>query len=76
MKLENMDELKMLGKFRMYLKITQTPSKYVYDAVGITAPTLDTIMKDERYIPSKKVRDKIGFFMDHKLKELQELINS
>lgn len=75
MRLKNMDELKMLGKFRMYLKITQTPSKYVYDAVGITAPTLDTIMKDERYIPSKKVRSKIEFFMDGKLTELQQLID-
>lgn len=75
MKLKN-GELKMLGKFRLYMKITQTPCKYVYDEIGITAPTLNTIMKDEEYIPSKNVRDKIGFFMDGKLTVLQELINS
>jgi len=74
MRLEN-GELKMLSKFRMYLKITQTPSKYVYDAIGITAPTFDTIMKDEQYIPSKNVRDKINIFMNKKLTELKELID-
>lgn len=68
-------ELKMLDKFRTYLKITQTPGKYVYDAVGITAPTFDTIMRDEMYIPSKNVRDKINVFMNRKLTELKELID-
>ena len=71
----NNDDLKMLGKFRMYLKITQAPSKYVYDAVGITAPTFDTIMNDDMYIPSKNVRDKINIFMNKKLTELKELID-
>lgn len=75
MKLEN-DELKMLGKFRMYVKITQQPCQHVCDESGITAHTFRTIMKDWKYIPSKNVRDKIEFFMDHKLTELQQLINS
>lgn len=74
MRLEN-GQLKMLSKFRMYLKITQAPSKYVYDAVGITAPTFDTIMKDEKYIPSKNVQDKINIFMNDKLTELKELVD-
>ena len=76
MKLENIDELKMLGKFRMYLKITQTPSKYVCDESGMSAPTLRTIMQDWKYIPSRNVRDEIDFFMDGKLTELKELVNS
>lgn len=75
MRLEN-GELKMLGKFRMYAKLTKTPSTIICDEIGITRITFGTIMKDERYIPSKKVRDKIGFFMDHKLTEMQQLINS
>ena len=74
MRLEN-GELKMLGKFRMYVKITKTSKGNICDEVNITRPTFRTIMKDERYIPSKNVRDKIEFFMDHKLTELKELIN-
>ncbi|MBU7446222.1 hypothetical protein KGF71_016655 [Lactiplantibacillus plantarum] len=75
MRLDNND-LKMLGKFRMYVKITEISCTNVCNEAGITAPTFRTIMQDERYIPTKKVRDKIGFFMDHKLTELQQLINS
>lgn len=69
-------ELKTLAKFRMYVKITNTSCTTVCNAANITAPTFRTIMEDERYIPSKNVRDKIGFFVDGKLTELQELINS
>lgn len=68
-------ELKMLGKFRMYVKVTQTPSTIICNEIGITRPTFRTIMEDERYIPSKNVRDKIGFFMNHKLTEMQQLID-
>lgn len=74
MKLEN-DELKMLGKFRMYIKITQQPCQHVCDESDITAHTFRTIMKDWKYIPSKKVRDKINVFMENKLKTLEQLIN-
>lgn len=69
------NELKMLGKFRMYVKITEISCTNVCNETGITAPTFRTIMKDERYIPSKNVRDKIGFFMDRKLTVLKQLIN-
>lgn len=69
-------ELKTLAKFRMYVKITKVSRTNICNDSGITRPTLGTIMKDERYIPSKNVRDKIEFFMDHKLTELQQLINS
>lgn len=72
----NNGELKMLGKFRMYVKITEISCTNVCNEAGITAPTFRTIMEDERYIPSKNVRDKIGFFMDKKLTELQQLLNS
>lgn len=75
MRLEN-GELKMLGKFRMYVEITNTSCTTVCNAINITAPTFRTIMKDERYIPSKNVRSKIEFFMDGKLTKLRELINS
>lgn len=69
-------ELKTLAKFRMYVEITKTSKGNICDEAGITRPTFRTIMQDERYIPSKKVRDKIGFFMNKKLTELQQLINS
>ena len=75
MRLEN-GELKMLGKFRMYVKITDTSCTSICDKTGITAPTFRTIMKDWSYIPQKRVRDKINFFMDGKLTELKELVNS
>lgn len=74
MNFEN-DDLKMLGKFRMYIKITKMSCTNVCNESGITAPTFRTIMQDERYIPSKNVRDKIGFFMDKELTELQQLID-
>lgn len=74
MRLEN-DELKMLGKFRMYVKITKTSNTNICNESGITRPTFRTIMEDERYIPSKNVRNKIGFFMDKKLTELKQLID-
>lgn len=74
MNFEN-DDLKMLGKFRMYIKITKMSCTNVCNEAGITAPTFRTIMKDERYIPSKNVRDKIGFFMGSKLTVLKQLID-
>lgn len=74
MRLEN-GELKMLGKFRMYVKITKTSNTNICNESGITRPTFRTIMEDERYIPSKNVRNKIGFFMNQKLTELQQLID-
>lgn len=74
MRLEN-GELKMLGKFRMYVEITKTSKGNICDEAGITRPTFRTIMQDERYIPSKKVRDKIGFFMNKKLTEMQQIID-
>lgn len=75
MELKNIDELKMMAKFRMYVKITGTPSTNICDESGITRPTFRTIMKDWSYIPQKRVRDKINLFMDHKLTELKELLN-
>lgn len=75
MKLENNDELKMLSQFRMYVKITDTSCTSICDKTGITAPTFRTIMKDWSYIPQKRVRDKINFFMNDKLKELQQLLD-
>jgi len=74
MRLEN-GELKMLGKFRIYIEITNTSCTTVCNAANITAPTFRTIMKDERYIPSKNVRDKINLFMENKLKALEQLVN-
>lgn len=74
MRLEN-GELKMLSKFRMYIKITEISCTNVCNEVGITAPTFRTIMEDERYIPSKNVRNKISFFMNKKLLELKKLVD-
>lgn len=74
MKFEN-DELKMLSKFRMYVKTTEISCTNVCNETGMTAPTFRTIMKDDKYIPQKRVRDKINLFMDHKLKELKPLVD-
>lgn len=75
MNFEN-DELKMLNKFRMYIKITKTSNTTICNEAGITSPTLKTIMKDYHYIPQKNVRDKINLFMENKLKVLDQLISN
>lgn len=75
MKFEN-NELKLLDKFRMYVEVTKTSYTNICNESNITAPTLRTIMKDREYIPTKNVRDKINLFMNNKLLELKELINS
>lgn len=69
------NELKMLSKFRMYAKITKASNTNICNESGITSPTFKTIMKDYTYIPQKNVRDKIGFFMENKLKALEQLVN-
>lgn len=69
------DELKMLGKFRMYVEITKTSNTNIYNESGITTPTIKTIMKDYHYIPQKNVRDKINLFMKNKLTELKQLVD-
>jgi len=69
------DELKMLGKFRMYVEITKTSNTNIYNESGITTPTIKMIMKDYHYIPQKNVRDKINLFMKNKLTELKQLVD-
>lgn len=74
MNFEN-DELKMLNKFRIYVKITKTSNTNICNESGVTSPTLKMIMKNYHYIPQKNVRDKINLFMENKLKALKQLIN-
>ena len=74
MNFENND-LKMLGKFRMYIEITKTSNTNICNESGITGPTLSTIMKDYDYIPQKNVREKINLFMENKLKTLKQLVD-